>query len=161
MPSVAVRGEPLDTCGIDDDEAGAKLGHTAKVGDIESQDVRNCVSVANSNKPSVMNLLPDNPEASHHALPSRIDIRCILDQRKGGLQDPLPGASSVSTAESPKPFWAIGRVAMLRNSIKTCEVKCRIFAPPSTPSESWRAEPRRFAHSLMFANRPNTFVSTR
>jgi len=99
---VRARGQPLDTCGIDDDEAGTKLGHTAKVGDIKSQQVRNCVGVADCDKPSVMDLLPDNPEASHYALPSRIDVRCVLDQRKGGSK---PAANaSVSTAESPKPF---------------------------------------------------------
>ena len=36
---LTAHGQALNTCGIDDDEAGTKLGHTAKVGDIKSRQV--------------------------------------------------------------------------------------------------------------------------
>ena len=44
------------------------------------------MGVADCHKPSVVDLLPDNAEASHHALPSGIDVRCVIDQRKRGLE---------------------------------------------------------------------------
>jgi hypothetical protein len=85
-PASRVSGQRLDACGIDDYEARAKLGHAAKVADVERQQVRNCVCVADSDKSGVMDLLPDNPYASHYALPSWIDIQCVDDERKSHLE---------------------------------------------------------------------------
>ena len=64
-PASRVRSQRLDACGIDDYEAGTKLGHTAEVGDIKRQQVRDCVSVANWDKSGIMDLLANNPQASH------------------------------------------------------------------------------------------------
>jgi hypothetical protein len=61
MPNVAARSEPLYARGIDDYEAGSKLGHTPKVCDIESQQVRNCVGVAKATSRASWTYFPMMP----------------------------------------------------------------------------------------------------
>ena len=133
------------------------MGHTAKVGDIKRQQVGNGVGVADCDKPSVMDLLADNPMAGHYGLPGRIDIWCVLDQREGS-RSPLPTPRCLQP-RAPSRSERFGRVAIC-GLMKTCGVERRISPRPVQLNRSAQSH-GVLRQSLLFASRPNTLVSTR
>lgn len=65
-----------------------------------------------------MNLLPDDPMASQNALPNRIDVRCVLDQRKGGLESPCQRLGvNCREPQAVLSGWSRGNAAKLDQDV--------------------------------------------
>lgn len=69
-----------DTSRIYQREARAKAGHSSEVGDIESQQVRYSMRMADGDQARVMNLLPDDPNRPDGGFPRQIDVGCFRQQ---------------------------------------------------------------------------------
>jgi hypothetical protein len=85
---------------------------TRKIARVEGENLADALDVHRRHQPCVVNLASQDAVAHHEAFPLAIDRREVRKDR----QEPLDLSRSASTAEEPRPLFAIGRVAAFQNS---------------------------------------------
>src|SRR5438105_9036814 len=73
---------------IDHDNARPNCRHANEMLDIERQQVRHRMHMADGHKASVMNLLADDCQPTYESLPRRIDVRRLRHERERRLEYP-------------------------------------------------------------------------
>ena len=71
---------------INDHNAGTEPRKTGEMRDVERQQVRHPAGVADRHEPGVMHLLADHPQRPDVSLPRRVNVRRIVQERKGRLE---------------------------------------------------------------------------
>ena len=88
------------------------------------------------------------------------DIRIKTAVKKNPHDCQTNALLSTTATDNPKPLTATGRVAKLRNSIRTCAVRCYV-SPRRCNSHNASAAVLYGTTSRVFANRPRMLVSRR
>src|SRR5208282_2726609 len=86
MSGVAAGSALSHTDWIDHNKTWAKSRHPNEVPDVERQQVRHTVDVADGNQPRVMHLLANDSQRADQGFPCRVDVRCLRQQGKSCLE---------------------------------------------------------------------------